>query len=176
MNGLMVIEPSVYSDDRGYFMESFNQRRFEEATGLKTQFVQDNESMSNRGVLRGLHFQVPPKGQDKLVRVVKGRVIDVVVDLRKGSPTYGKHEKVLLSEENKRQLYVPIGFAHGFLVLEDHTVFSYKCSAFYDKSSERVLRWDDPDIGIEWDFSDPILSEKDGNAELTLSVFDSPFA
>lgn len=175
IEGLFVIEPDVYRDDRGYFMESHNKKSFEQLTGLELSFVQDNESMSNRGVLRGLHFQVPPHAQDKLVRVVKGKVLDIAVDLRKDSVTYGKYEGVILSGENKEQLFIPRGFAHGFLVLEDETVFSYKCSSYYQKESERSMRWDDPDINIDWGIKSPILSNKDSNATLTLSEFESPF-
>ena len=173
--GLLIVEPSVFEDERGYFMESYNRNRFLKETGFEKEFVQDNESLSNKGVLRGLHFQIPPYAQDKLVRVIKGSVIDVAVDIRKGSPTYGKFEKVLLSEENKKQFLVPQGFAHGFLVLEDNTIFSYKCSRFYHKKSEKTIRWNDPKIGIDWGIDSPVLSEKDRLAELSIDEFESPF-
>jgi len=175
IKGLLVITPDVFQDSRGYFMESHNRRRFQEATGLDTHFLQDNESMSNKGVLRGLHFQVPPNAQDKLVRVVQGKVADVAVDLRRGSPTYGKYEKVILSAGNKKQLFIPKGFAHGFLVLEDETIFCYKCSAYYHKESERTLPWNDRDINIDWNFENPTLSEKDASSSMTLASFESPF-
>lgn len=173
--GLLIVEPSVFEDERGYFMESYNRNRFLKETGFEKEFVQDNESLSNKGVLRGLHFQIPPYAQDKLVRVIKGSVIDVAVDIRKGSPTYGKFEKVLLSEENKKQFLVPQGFAHGFLVLEDNTIFSYKCSRFYHRESEKTIRWNDPKIGIDWGIDRPILSEKDRLAKLSVDEFESPF-
>lgn len=173
--GLLIVEPSVFEDERGYFMESYNRNRFLKETGFEKEFVQDNESLSNKGVLRGLHFQIPPYAQDKLVRVIKGSVIDVAVDIRKGSPTYGKFEKVLLSEENKKQFLVPQGFAHGFLVLEDNTIFSYKCSRFYHRESEKTIRWNDPKIGIDWGIDSPVLSEKDRLAELSVDEFESPF-
>lgn len=173
--GLLIVEPSVFEDERGYFMESYNRNRFLKETGFEKEFVQDNESLSNKGVLRGLHFQIPPYAQDKLVRVIKGSVIDVAVDIRKDSPTYGKFEKVLLSEENKKQFLVPQGFAHGFLVLEDNTIFSYKCSRFYHRESEKTIRWNDPKIGIDWGIDSPVLSEKDRLAELSIDEFESPF-
>lgn len=156
-------------------MESYNSRLFKETTKLNIDFVQDNESMSNKGVLRGLHFQKPPHDQGKLVRVVRGSVLDVAVDIRRNSETFGQYYSIVLSEENKTQFYVPPGFAHGFLVLEDQTIFSYKCSGFYNKESEVSLRWDDPDINIEWGIKDPILSEKDKNSSVIWSNLDSPF-
>lgn len=173
IEGLLLIKPSVFEDDRGYFFESFNQRRFNEATGLNTRFVQDNESCSQKDVLRGLHFQNPPYAQAKLVRVVRGAVRDVAVDLRKDSPTFGSYCSVLLSAENKHQFYIPEGFAHGFLTLENDTVFSYKCSAYYNKESEQSLLWNDPDIHIDWGINSPILSEKDDKNALFWSVFKS---
>ncbi|MCZ4409265.1 dTDP-4-dehydrorhamnose 3,5-epimerase [Cryomorphaceae bacterium 1068] len=175
ISGLLTIEPSVFEDDRGYFLESFNTKTFEEATGVDVDFVQDNESMSNKGVLRGLHFQVPPYAQDKLVRVVRGSVIDVAVDLRHGSPTFGEYAKVLLSAKNRIQFFVPKGFAHGFAVLEDQTIFSYKCSEFYHRDSERSLKWNDPAIAINWEIDDPILSQKDKETEHRLEDFTSTF-
>jgi len=175
ISDLLVIKPSVFQDSRGYFMESYNSRLFKETTKLNIDFVQDNESMSNKGVLRGLHFQKPPHDQGKLVRVVRGSVLDVAVDIRRNSETFGQYYSIVLSEENKTQFYVPPGFAHGFLVLEDQTIFSYKCSGFYNKESEVSLRWDDPDINIEWGIKDPILSEKDKNSSVIWSNLDSPF-
>lgn len=173
IEGLLLIKPSVYEDERGYFFESFNQKQFNSATGLNTQFVQDNESASQKDVLRGLHFQNPPHAQAKLVRVVRGAVRDVAVDLRKNSPTFGRYCSVLLTAENKHQFYIPEGFAHGFLSLEDGTVFSYKCSAYYNKESEQSLLWNDPDINIEWGINHPILSEKDEKNALFWSAFKS---
>jgi dTDP-4-dehydrorhamnose 3,5-epimerase len=175
IEGLLIIEPKVFTDDRGYFFESFNSLKFQEATGVSIDFVQDNESMSDKNVLRGLHFQIPPHAQDKLVRVVRGSVMDVAVDLRKDSPTFGEYEKVLLSAENKKQFFVPKGFAHGFVVLEDHTIFSYKCSEFYNRECERSLRWNDPTIGIDWEIENPTLSDKDRDTELRLEDFRNIF-
>jgi len=156
-------------------MESYNSQLFKDTTNLNVEFVQDNESQSNKGVLRGLHFQKPPHAQGKLVRVVKGSVLDVAVDIRKSSKTFGKHFSIVLSEENKTQFYVPPGFAHGFLVLEDNTIFSYKCTGFYNKESEVSLRWDDRDINIDWGIKDPILSEKDKNSSVIWNNLNSPF-
>lgn len=141
IDGLLVIRPNVFADSRGYFLESYNKKTLE--TVLDVNFVQDNESASQKGVLRGLHFQNPPYAQGKLVRVIKGRVLDVVVDLRKGSKTFGQHYKQVLSGEHKEQLYIPEGFAHGFLVLEDHTIFSYKCTDYYNRDAEGSLLWSD---------------------------------
>lgn len=171
--GLKVIQPRVFEDSRGYFYESYNQNEFENA-GIKDNFVQSNQSLSQKGVLRGLHFQIPPNDQSKLVRVIKGAVLDVVVDIRKGSATYGKHFSIELSEENKTMLYIPAGFAHGFLTLRDETLFSYKCGNFYNKQAEQGLMWNDPEIGIGWNIDNPILSEKDTQNEL-LRDFKSPF-
>ena len=163
IQGLFIIEPDVYGDSRGYFFESFNKRRFEEQTGISVDFVQDNESRSTYGVVRGLHFQKPPHAQAKLVRVVSGRVLDVAVDLREGSPTYGKHVAVELSGENHRQVFIPKGFAHGFSVLSEEAVFQYKCDDYYAPETEGAVAWDDPDIAIDWRIpaDDMILSEKD---------------
>jgi dTDP-4-dehydrorhamnose 3,5-epimerase len=174
IDGLLIIEPSVFRDDRGYFFESFNAESFKEATGLDTAFVQDNESGSAAHTLRGLHFQVPPAEQGKLVRVTKGAALDVAVDLRKGSPTFGQHHSVLLSAANKVQFWIPPGFAHGFLTLEDDTIFSYKCTGFYNKDAERTLKWDDPDLGIDWGVEEPIVSAKDAAAG-AFNDFESPF-
>ena len=175
IEGLLLIKPSVFKDERGYFLESFNENLFNEKTGLELRFVQDNESQSNKGVLRGLHFQIPPFAQGKLVRVVKGSVLDVAVDLRKDSPTFGQHASVILSEENKHQFYVPPGFAHGFAVLEDETIFCYKCTANYNQLSERALRWDDSTLNIDWGINDPILSQKDEKNSLIWNNLNSPF-
>lgn len=159
---VVVIEPDVYVDDRGYFLESFSEKKF--CTQVReVKFVQDNESKSCYGVLRGLHFQKPPYAQGKLVRVVKGKVLDVAVDIRRGSPTFGKYVAVELSGENHRQVFIPRGFAHGFAVLEDDTVFQYKCDNFYAPDHESAIAWDDPDLGIDWKLPADkiILSAKD---------------
>ena len=158
-----VIQPTVLNDDRGYFLESFNALKFEQTTGIKTHFVQDNESLSAKNVLRGLHFQKGKHAQAKLVRVVKGRVLDVVVDIRPQSKTYGQHFKIILSEENKTQLYVPRGFAHGFLTLESHTLFAYKCDNFYKKESEGGIIYNDSTLNIDWEINTEqlIISNKD---------------
>lgn len=159
---VIIIEPQVFSDDRGFFFESFNHEKFEEIIGVKTKFIQDNHSKSKKGVLRGLHYQLPPKAQGKLVRVVKGKVFDVAVDIRKNSPTFGKWVGEFLSEENKRQLWIPPGFAHGFLVIEDGTEFLYKTTDSYSKENERSIIWNDPDINIKWpEISELNISEKD---------------
>ena len=160
--GLKIFEPRVFADSRGYFFESFNQKTFHDA-GITNVFVQDNESLSNRGVVRGLHYQHPPFAQAKLVRVVKGSVLDVVLDLRKGSPTFGKVFTVELSEENKKQLFIPHGFAHGFSVLKDQTIFQYKCDNFYSKEHEGGVLFNDAALGIDWMLHDDeaIVSEKD---------------
>jgi dTDP-4-dehydrorhamnose 3,5-epimerase len=171
--GLLVIDPKVFGDERGYFFESFNQKVFE-AAGLETNFLQDKESKSARGVLRGLHFQAPPFEQGKLVRVARGAVMDVSVDIRKASPTYGKWESFELSEHNKRMLWIPPGFAHGFVSLEDDTIFIYKCTNIYHSESEGSVRWNDQDLGIVWGVDDPVVSEKDQQAPL-FSELRSPF-
>lgn len=165
IEGLLLIEPDVHGDSRGYFMESFNARTFRELTGINADFVQDNESKSSYGVVRGLHFQRPPHAQAKLVRVVEGRVLDVAVDLREGSETYGKHFAVELSEENHFQMYIPKGFAHGFSVLSEKVVFQYKCDDYYAPETEGALAWDDPDLAIDWRIPHESvrLSEKDKN-------------
>ena len=157
-----IIEPTVFADDRGFFFESFNKVKFEAAIGRGADFVQDNHSRSGNGVLRGLHYQLPPHAQAKLVRVVVGEVYDVAVDIRKSSRTFGQWVGVLLSAENKRQLWIPEGFAHGFLTLSDHVEFLYKTTNYYAPESDRGIRWDDPQIAIEWRLTDqPILSHKD---------------
>ena len=162
IEGVVIIEPDVFGDSRGYFFESFSQRDFEKEVG-QVRFVQDNESKSSYGVVRGLHFQKPPHTQSKLVRVVKGRVLDVAVDLRRDSKTYGKYFSVELTEDNHLQLFIPKGFAHGFAVLSDEAVFQYKCDEFYAPESEGAIAWDDPDIGVDWQIPEDkvILSEKD---------------
>ncbi len=162
IEGVVIIEPRIFKDDRGYFFESFSQREFDEKV-RPVHFVQDNESKSSYGVLRGLHFQKPPFAQSKLVRVIKGAVLDVAVDIRKGSPTFGRHVAVELTEDNHRQFFIPRGFAHGFVVLTDEVVFQYKCDNFYAPQCEGALAWDDPDLGIDWGVPADrvLLSEKD---------------
>lgn len=171
--GLLIVKPQVFEDHRGYFFESYNKEKFLNQ-GIDQNFVQDNESKSMKGVLRGLHFQAPPFAQGKLVRVMKGAVLDVAVDLRKQSPTYGKWASIELTESNKWMYWVPQGFAHGFLTLEDNTVFFYKCTNVYNKMSEGSIRWNDPDLGIDWGISQPLLSDKDREAPL-FKDFTSPF-
>lgn len=160
--GLKIIEPRVFGDDRGYFYESYNANTFRDA-GIDNNFVQDNQSASVRGVLRGMHYQRPPYAQAKLVRVLEGEVLDVAVDIREGSPTYGQWHSIRLSGENKKQFFIPRGFAHGFLTLSERAVFAYKCDNFYNKESEGGLRFDDPAIGIDWEVNikDVLLSDKD---------------
>ncbi|MFG6656279.1 dTDP-4-dehydrorhamnose 3,5-epimerase [Scandinavium sp. M-37] len=159
---VMIIEPKVFGDDRGFFFESYSQKIFEEAVGRKVEFVQDNHSKSAKGVLRGLHYQLEPHAQGKLVRCVVGEVFDVAVDIRKSSPTFGKWVGVNLSAENKRQLWIPEGFAHGFLVLSETAEFVYKTTNYYHPESDRGIIWNDPDIGIEWpEIGEKILSAKD---------------
>lgn len=162
IDGVLILEPRVFEDERGYFFESFNLREFREAVG-DVEFVQDNESKSRRGVVRGLHFQKGPHAQAKLLRVVKGAVLDVAVDIRPGSPTFGKHVSVVLSGDNHRQFFIPKGMAHGFKVLSDEAIFQYKCDNYYCREAEAGIAWDDPDLGIDWLESDGevILSEKD---------------
>lgn len=162
IEGVVIIEPRVFGDERGYFFESFSQKQFEEEVS-KTTFIQDNESKSSYGVLRGLHFQKPPYCQSKLVRVVQGKVLDVAVDMRKGSPTFGKHVAVELSAENKRQFFVPRGFAHGFVVLSEEAIFQYKCDNYYAPESEGSVAWNDSTINIDWQINpkDVKLSGKD---------------
>ena len=162
IEGVFILEPQVFGDDRGYFFESFSLKHFEEKVS-RTVFVQDNESKSKYGVLRGLHYQLPPYTQAKLVRVVKGRVLDVAVDIRKGSPTFGKYVAVELSEENKLQFFLPKGFAHGFAVLSEEAIFQYKCDEYYAPDYEGAICYDDPDLEIDWrlPLEDIILSEKD---------------
>jgi len=171
--GLFLIEPRVFRDARGYFFESFSQKEMEQL-GVCVPFVQDNQSLSQRGVLRGLHFQAPPAAQDKLVRVISGAVLDVAVDVRKGSPTYGRHFSVELSVTNFLMLFIPKGFAHGFETLEDNTVFSYKCSDYYRPDTEGGLRWNDSSLNIPWRGSEALVSDKDQKLPLW-ETFESPF-
>ena len=175
IEGVVIIEPRIFKDDRGYFYESFSQREFEEKV-CRTTFVQDNQSKSSYGVVRGLHFQKPPYSQSKLVRCIKGAVLDVAVDIRKGSPTFGKHVAVELTEDNHRQFFVPRGFAHGFAVLSDEAVFQYKCDNFYNKESEGSVAWNDPELAIDWRIpaEKVLLSEKDKQSK-TISDADYLF-
>lgn len=163
LKGCYIIEPKVFTDNRGYFFETYNQTTFHHLTGERTNFVQDNESLSSKGVLRGLHYQLGEYAQAKLVRVIQGRVLDVAVDLRKDSPTFGEHVAIELSGENKTQFFVPKGFAHGFIVLEDDTLFSYKCDNFYNKASEAGIIYNDASLNIDWQLPDDdiIVSSKD---------------
>jgi len=176
IEGVFIIEPRVFGDARGYFFESFSARDFARETGIEVNFVQDNESFSRYGVLRGLHFQMPPHAQSKLVRVVQGAVLDIAVDLRSGSPTYGQHVSVELSAENHRQFFLPKGFAHGFSVLSPEVIFQYKCDDYYHPESEGALAWDDPDLAIDWGLpaDKVLLSEKDKHHPAFRS-FSTPF-
>ena len=164
ISDLLIIKPNLFNDNRGYFYESYNKKLFFDNL-INIEFVQDNESKSQKGVLRGLHFQNSPFAQAKLVRVIKGKVIDVAVDIRKNSPTYGKHFSIELSEENKTMFLIPAGFAHGFATLEDNTIFSYKCSEFYNKDSEDCIIWNDSTLKIDWKIENPIISEKDNKGK-----------
>lgn len=163
IEGVIIVEPKVFSDERGYFYESFNAEQFQRETGITTTFVQDNQSLSRYGVLRGLHFQRPPFAQSKLVRVVQGSVIDVAVDIRIGSPTFGKYVAVELSEDNHRQLFIPRGFAHGFITTSQSAIFQYKCDNYYNLEAEGAIAWNDPTLNIDWRLAheDIILSAKD---------------
>lgn len=176
LEGCFEIDPHVIEDDRGYFYESFNVKTFENVTGIKTNFVQDNQSKSIKGVFRGLHFQAPPYAQAKLVRVISGEVLDVAVDIRKGSPTYGQHHAVVLSAENKKQFFLPRGFAHGFLVISETAEFFYKCDNYYHSPSDGGIRFNDPSLDIDWKMneSEIILSDKDAQQPF-LKDFESPF-
>ena len=164
LKGCVIIEPRVFGDERGFFLETFQAVRYEQEAGIDLPFVQDNHSRSAKGVLRGLHFQ-KTKPQGKLVRVVRGEVYDVAVDIRKGSATFGEWEGIILSEDNKRQLWVPPGFAHGFVVLSDFADFEYKCTDYYDPSDEGSILWSDPDLNIPWPIANPVLSTKDESAK-----------
>lgn len=163
IEGIYIIEPLLFEDERGYFFEAFNERKFAELTGIDTRFVQNNESRSVKGVVRGLHFQLPPHAQSKLVRVVRGTILDVAVDIRRGSPTFGSHVAVELSEHNHRQLYIPRGFAHGFSVLEGDAIVEYMCDNLYAPETEGAIRWDDPALAIDWRIAhnEAVVSAKD---------------
>ena len=163
IEGVLIIEPRLFEDERGYFFEAFSERKFAELAGIKTRFVQDNESRSSVGVVRGLHFQLPPHAQSKLVRVVRGAILDVAVDIRRGSPTFGRYVAVELSEHNHRQLFIPRGFAHGFSVLEGDAIVEYKCDNYYAPEAEGAIRWDDPMLAIDWHTTnnEAIVSAKD---------------
>ncbi|HPS45665.1 MAG TPA: dTDP-4-dehydrorhamnose 3,5-epimerase [Bacteroidales bacterium] len=163
IEGLLIIQPDVYFDERGYFLETYNKEKWKEL-GINFDFLQDNQSQSSKGVLRGLHFQNPPYAQGKLVSVIAGAVIDIAVDLRRKSKTYGSYFALELSEQNKTIFWIPPGFAHGFVSLQDNTIFSYKCTQVYNKQSEASIRWDDTDLAIDWKIQNPIISEKDRNA------------
>jgi dTDP-4-dehydrorhamnose 3,5-epimerase len=173
IEGLLIIKPKVFGDERGCFFESFREDIMK-SNGVTSKFVQDNQSMSSKGILRGLHFQKDPFAQGKLVRVIKGSVLDVAVDIRKKSPTYGQHFLIELNEENKTMFYIPPGFAHGFLTLEDDTLFSYKCTNYYNKESEGAIRWNSKSLNVDWGIVNPILSSKDATAP-TFDEFQSPF-
>lgn len=173
IEGLFVIEPQVFKDERGYFYESYNIDKFKEA-GIIDTFIQDNQSLSQKGAIRGLHFQAPPFEQGKLVRVVRGAVFDVVVDIRKNSATYGQHFDVELTEENMLMFYIPAGFAHGFETLADNTIFQYKCTNVYNKASEGGILWNDSDLNIKWQTKAPIISAKDQELP-AFNTFVSPF-
>lgn len=159
--GLLIITPDVFTDERGWFMESFQKKRYQDILGSDIHFVQDNLSFSKKGVLRGLHYQAPPFAQGKLVSVLRGRVRDVAVDIRHGSPTFGQYVSVELSADNHQQLWIPPGFAHGFVALEDDTLFAYKCTNVYSREHDRGVLWNDPSLAIDWSVVDPIVSEKD---------------
>ena len=173
IEGLLVIKPKIFTDDRGYFFESWSKQSFAKV-GLDLDFVQDNQSLSGKGVLRGLHFQNPPFAQGKLVSVIKGAVLDVVVDIRKNSATFGKHFSLVLSGENKISFWIPPGFAHGFITLEEDTIFSYKCTEVYNKQSEGSIMWNDKDLNIDWGIENPNVSEKDAIAN-TFAQLQSKF-
>jgi dTDP-4-dehydrorhamnose 3,5-epimerase len=173
IEGLLIIKPKVFADSRGYFFESYNADVFKQ-NGVTVNFVQDNQSLSNKGVLRGLHFQAPPFDQGKLVRVITGAVLDVAVDIRKDSSTYGEYIALELNEENKTMFFIPPGFAHGFLTLRDNTIFSYKCTNVYNKLSEGCVLWNDSNLNINWNVTNPILSEKD-LVGTPFKEFNSPF-
>lgn len=173
IQGLLVIQPRIFKDDRGYFFESYQKEIFNRS-GITLDFLQDNESCSSKGVLRGLHLQAPPFDQGKLVRVVAGKVLDVAVDVRKGSATYGKYFSIELSGENKTIFWIPPGFAHGFVALEDNTIFAYKCTNMYNKDSEQCILWNDPMLNINWGYTDPLVSAKDQDG-LSFEKFISPF-
>lgn len=170
---LLVVQPKVFEDARGYFYESYSKALFKQH-GIDEDFIQDNQSLSQAGVLRGLHFQNPPYAQGKLVRVIKGAILDVAVDIRKQSPTYGQHYLIELNETNKTMLWIPGGFAHGFLTLQDNTIFSYKCTNYYNKASEGCILWNDNTLNINWDVQNPLLSDKD-KVGTPFNEFESQF-
>lgn len=174
IKSLLVIIPQIFEDERGHFYEQFSLKKFQELTGTKFTFVQDNQSLSKKDVVRGLHFQVPPHSQGKLVYVTQGKALDVAVDLRTDSKTYGKHETVILSVENKKMLWIPPGFAHGFAALEDNTILNYKCTDYYHPECEKSLLWNDTDLQIDWRINSPLLSKKDTFAQ-PFADFISPF-
>lgn len=174
IEGLKIISPKLFGDSRGYFFESYNAQAFNKFVSTEFNFVQDNESYSMKNVLRGLHFQSPPFAQGKLVRVVQGKVLDVALDIRKNSRTYGEYFKIELSAENKKMFWIPPGFAHGFVVLEDNTIFQYKCTDFYNPNAEGSILWNDPNLSIDWQVDEPIISDKDKNGILFCN-FASPF-
>lgn len=174
IEGPVLIKTRKFADERGCFFESYNTQLLNETLRNQLKFVQDNISVSKKGVIRGLHLQAPPYAQGKLVRVLKGSVIDVAVDIRKSSPTYGKYVRVFLSAENGNQFWIPEGFAHGFSALEEDTIFSYKCTNYYHPASEKGIRFDDPDLNIDWEINDPIVNQKDYSNSF-FATFDSPF-
>lgn len=169
LDGVLIIFPDVFKDARGYFFESFSKKRYEEI-GINEEFVQDNISKSTYGTIRGLHYQTPPFTQGKLCQVIKGKVLDVVVDIRFGSPTFGKHISVILSDDEPKQIWIPPGFAHGFSVLSDEAIFSYKCTGYYNRESERCILYSDPILSIDWGVANPIVSEKDLNGKLFSAI------
>lgn len=171
--GLFLIKPKVFEDHRGHFFESFREDVLAE-NGVETNFIQDNQSLSQKGILRGLHFQAPPFAQGKLVRVIKGAVLDVAVDIRKNSPTYGQHVAIELSETNFLMMYIPVGFAHGFVTLQDNTIFTYKCTDYYHPEVEGGVLWNSPELNIPWNIENPVLSAKDEKLP-TFNDFISPF-
>ncbi len=173
LNGVLLLKPKVHQDHRGHFFESFRQDILRD-NGVELDFIQDNQSLSNAGILRGLHFQAPPHAQGKLVRVIKGAVRDVVVDIRRQSPSYGQFACFDLSEDNFHAVYVPPGFAHGFLTLRDHTIFTYKCTDYYHPETEGGIKWDSPELDIPWNVENPVLSDKDLKLP-QFSTFESPF-
>lgn len=170
--GLILLRPRIFGDQRGQFLETFNQEQFNEVVGKSIVFVQDNESTSSKNVLRGLHFQMHPHAQGKLVHVVKGAVLDVCLDLRPNSVTFGQHYKVELNGTTKEMLWIPPGFAHGFVALEDHTLFAYKCTAYYNPTAERTVRWNDPELAIEWGVLEPLISAKDQEGMMFSTIKD----
>lgn len=170
LEGVVIITPDVFADERGFFMETFSEKRYQEALGDDIHFVQDNLTFSKKGVLRGLHYQAPPFGQGKLVSISQGKVLDVAVDIRFGSPTFGKHVAVELSDKNHKQFFVPVGFAHGFLVLSETALFVYKCTNYYSKEHERGIKWDDSALDIAWGIENPIVAIRDAEFPLLKDI------